>query len=123
MNFLHIILIAAGLWLFCMTVADIHVYGAYMSSAKIRAYILKNKPRMWINSINNRIINVYPVREGDSELISCNRVIRLFSKWYLRKDGRNYQIFRWSKAHRLIEKIYKSLPSSEEHSKSYHPKN
>lgn len=94
------------------------IRGGIAGGTETRAYILKNKKKMWINSIASNIICIYNDSIPGSEFIAKSG--GLLWKWYIYGKG---IIPRWSKTHRLLNKLYKELPDREQHIREYQSKN
>ena len=76
------------------------VFGSFVSRAKIKAYLDERGDRF---ERNGSIIGYYFKYDG---MFIAEHPEAVLSKYYVRGMGR---VWRWSKAHRRIEELYKRL--------------
>lgn len=98
---LFVFLGAAGFGLLLSEVLNISVYGDYVNDLKAKAFLIKNKHRMYVDAPSDMIRF-----RGSIALVVWKVDGSLLCKWYI--DGMG-TVPRWSKTHRYINKMHKKL--------------
>lgn len=101
---------------FAFYIANYITYGKFLSSSKYKDadYFLSSKT--WVlNTIDNEIISYIGSRAG--EYISIHSFLGIIKIYHIINNGKQVQIFPFSKIHKKIDDIYMSLEQYKKPSK------